>query len=358
METSKGKKYNFVILTPGFPFGESDTTCLPAIQQFVSCLKSDFDTVEIIIISFQYPFFVSTYYWNGIKVIALGGSNKKGLSRILIWLKCLFKLFELHKSIKINGILSLFLTECSLVGKIFSKIFRIKHYTWLIGQETNSNNKYIKRIRPKQNELIAMSNSQNDNLYKSFGIKANYVIENGINEIIFDKINNGIRAIDVVGAGALIPSKRYDVFLEVIYQLKQQGLVNIRSVICGEGELMSDLKFLAIKLGIDKNVTFMGLTSHQETLALMNNAKIFLHPSIAEASSTVLMEALYNGCQTVASVEIGKKIVNQFYKRESNKEMVNIVYELLSDSNLKNERIVYNSMHESVKEMMQLFFTK
>lgn len=351
-------KYKLVILTPGFPESEFDTTCLPAIQQFVLCLQADWKNVEVVIITLQYPFIQREYSWNNINVVSLGGSNKGGYNRILIWIKCLVKLFTIRRASKIDGVLSLFLTECSLVGKIFSKLTNTKHYTWLIGQETNPTNRYVSRIRPKESQLIAMSNMQNQSLFNSFGIRASNIIENGINESIFEPFNTGIRSIDILGAGALIDTKKYNEFLEIVHQLKKQGLVNLNVILCGDGDKSEDLKIMTQKLGLSNNVVFKGRTTHQETLHLMNNAKVFLHPSVAEASSTVMMEALYSGCHTVAHLDIGIKQIGQFYKLSSKDEMVNLIYELLSDTNLQHERICYNSMHQSVSQMMKLFLSK
>ena len=48
-----------VILSPGFPKDEADTTCLPAHQVFIKSLNKNFPSLKIIILSFQYPFSTS-----------------------------------------------------------------------------------------------------------------------------------------------------------------------------------------------------------------------------------------------------------------------------------------------------------
>ena len=46
-----------IILTPGFPQSETDSTCLPMQQSFVRTLTENYPQLKIIILSFQYPYF-------------------------------------------------------------------------------------------------------------------------------------------------------------------------------------------------------------------------------------------------------------------------------------------------------------
>ena len=59
------KPQTLVILTPGFPENEADTTCLSHLQTFVKALKVVRPHLTIKILTFQYPFFSTTYEWFG-----------------------------------------------------------------------------------------------------------------------------------------------------------------------------------------------------------------------------------------------------------------------------------------------------
>ena len=50
-----------IILTPGFPASVADSTCLPMQQHFVKTLKQLYPDLNIIVLSFQYPYVVRTY---------------------------------------------------------------------------------------------------------------------------------------------------------------------------------------------------------------------------------------------------------------------------------------------------------
>ena len=76
-----------VILTPGFPGTEADSTCLPAQQLFIKALNKNFRDLKIIIVSVQFPFVVSEYEWYGNTVIPLNGRNKSKIFKLLLWIE-------------------------------------------------------------------------------------------------------------------------------------------------------------------------------------------------------------------------------------------------------------------------------
>ena len=45
-----------VILTPGFPKDETDTTCIPFLQDFILELNDQYPSLKIDILAFDYPF--------------------------------------------------------------------------------------------------------------------------------------------------------------------------------------------------------------------------------------------------------------------------------------------------------------
>jgi hypothetical protein len=158
------------ILTPGFAASETDTTCIPSLQQFCLSLKNVAPDLTIIIFAFQYPFNPGSYQWNGINVISFGGKNNKGLSRIMLWLKVATRFMALRKTYNIIGIFSIWLTECALVGKILARWYGLKHYTWIVGQDARPANKYVKLVRPTPETLVAFSKFISAQMETNFGL--------------------------------------------------------------------------------------------------------------------------------------------------------------------------------------------
>jgi len=83
----KNKPETLVILSPGFPANEADTTCMPPQQLFVKALNETCPGLDIVVLSFHYPFVADEYNWYGVKVFALGGKDKGRLLRLFTWVK-------------------------------------------------------------------------------------------------------------------------------------------------------------------------------------------------------------------------------------------------------------------------------
>ena len=343
-----------VILTPGFPKDENDTTCLPPIQQFVLSLKKLYPKNKIIVLSFQYPFQKKEYEWYGIKIVAIGGSNKSGIKRLITWFKAYRELIRIKKEEKVIGLLSLWLTECALLGKLFGKLNNLKHFIWLQAQDAKPNNQFVKRIRPKAGELIAISDFIQEVFYKNHGQKPFLIAENGINESIFQPLNVGERSIDVLGVGSLIKLKNYSLFVEIIEEVKRK-FPNINAVIAGAGEEEPNLIKQVQKLNLQNHITFVGHVGHPKVLELMNNAKLFLHTSHYEGNSTVLAEALYSGCQTLSTQPLSNANVKNLNINKKKAEFISFIIEKLNDKKPLAERVVFNTMDNTAKKIMNLF---
>ncbi len=343
-----------VILTPGFPEDENDTTCLPAFQQFALSLKKKYPTTEIIVLSFQYPFERKDYLWHGVKVVAIGGSNKEGVKRFITWVKAYRQLQEIRNKKTIIGLLSLWLTECSLVAKYFAKLNGLKQYMWLIGQDAKVSNQYIKRIQPKGKHIIAMSDFLKEDYQKNHHEIPFMVAENGINESAFPKLNTEQRSIDVLGVGSLIKLKNYDLFIEIIAELKMQ-YPHITVLIVGIGEEEGNLKALVKKLNLQNNITFAGLVSHTKVFELMNDSRIFLHTSHYEGNSTVLMEALYSGCYTYSTCPLSNRLTENLSVLKLKADFVKEISMQFEKNKLNNKRVIFNSMDQTAEKIMDLF---
>ena len=153
----KNEKPTIIILTPGFPADEADSTCLPLLQSVVTELKENYPRLDLVVLTFHYPFVKKTYKWKETEVISFNGSKKRNLFKLPLFISIWRKLKKIHREENVAGILSIWCGECAWIGKKFSKKFGLKHYCWLWGQDARKGNKYVKRIHPSSNELIALS---------------------------------------------------------------------------------------------------------------------------------------------------------------------------------------------------------
>jgi glycosyltransferase involved in cell wall biosynthesis len=344
----------FVILSPGFPKNESDTSCLPTIQQFALSVKKLYPNIQIIVLSFQYPFTSGSYYWNGIEVIALGGKNKPGLFRVITWVKAYRQLQKMNKKFKLIGLLNIFYGECAYVGTKFAERNSLLYFSWLQGQDAKLNNRYVKRISSKGEHIIALSDFLQTEFFKNHHIRPKHVINNGILASAFPELNTSKRTIDILGVGSLIPLKNYSYFIEIISEIKN-NFPSVKAVIAGKGEEFESLRNLIFDLQLQDNVQLLGERNHKEILDVMNNSKIVLHTSKYEGSCSVLYESLFSGCKVISTCNPSNLNYPAFDYITDKRKIINKINNILSETNISSERVLFNKMEASAKKMMNLF---
>ena len=344
----------FIILTPGFPRDEGDTTCIPSLQQFLLALRKVRPDLEVAVIAFQYPHDGGEYMWHGVKVTALGGANQGQWRRLRTWAGAWRRLRAWRRSGPILGVLSLWLGECALVGRFFCRRAGLPHFIWMSGQDARAENHYLKRINPEGKEIIAMSDFLKAELHRNFGIMAGCVINNGINEAAFAPLNLGPRPIDILGAGALSPLKNYSAFLRLARELKRMH-PHLSGVIAGEGPERARLEGEIESLGLKENVRLLGSLPHAQVLELMNQAKVFLHPSTYEGNSSVLMEALCAGCHVASFCGLSDAGVENLVVCRDEPDMAATADGWLTSPALPAQRVVFNRMEDSALKILSLY---
>lgn len=346
------RRDTLVILTPGFPESEADTTCLPPQQVFVRALSRTHPDLSIIILSFQYPFVKKEYAWYGTHVMSFGGKEKGGFSRLWLWGKLRKKMKHLHGETNIIGMLSFWCGECALVGKRFANKYHIPHYSWILGQDAKKDNRYIKWLRPKSNELIALSDFIRNEFEKNHTIRPQHLIPPGIDASLFDQPPHQ-RDIDVLAVGSFIPLKQYAIFIEVIAALKKD-FPAIKAVLAGKGPQEKELHQLIVAGDLQDNIRLTGELPHKEVLQLMQRAKLFLHPSSYEGFGVVCIEALYAGASVISFCQPMKESINNWHIAASKEQMITMAKEMLQSPLLLSLNCPY-PIENTVDEFMKLF---
>jgi len=349
----KNKPPVLVILTPGFPEDEQDTSCLPFLQSLIRTINTDFPFIKIIIVTFQYPFISAKYLWNGNTVFSFGGRNKGKLSRRFLWFRVWRKLKKIKEENNVIGLFSLWFGECALIGNHFGKKNGIMHRCWIAGQDAKKNNKFVEKINPDPKELVAISDFIADEFFKNYSIKPLYVIPNGIENELF-QIKSYERTIDVLGAGSLIPLKRYDLFIHCIAELRKT-IPDIYSVIAGKGSEDFLLRNKMTELKLKNNIFLNGEMTHKSLLLLMQQTKVFLHPSSYEGFSMVCLEALYAGCQVISFCKPMNGNFESWHIVKTEEEMVKKIFEILNNSQTQFTLVMPYSINETGKAILQLF---
>ncbi|MGC2614814.1 MAG: glycosyltransferase, partial [Terracidiphilus sp.] len=95
----------------------------------------------------------------------------------------------------------------------------------------------------------------------------------------------------IVWSGTCNPLKALNIVLLSLGQLKQ-SFADWRLIVIGDGPLWESWKRLAGKLGLAEHCSFLGRVPRAEALSVMATGHCFVQPSLYDATSTVVAEAL------------------------------------------------------------------
>ena len=350
---SKGSK-TLIVLSPGFPKDETDTTCLPFLQQFILELKTQYPGLQVFVLAFDYPFIRHDYLWNNVTVFPFNGWKKGKIVKWTIWLLIFRKMRRIRNENEVIGILSLWCGACALLGSRFARKNHLKHFCWIQGQDAKRGNRYVSRAKPLPGELIAISDFIQSEFEKNYSVKPKFVIPAGINPAEF-MAPNAVRPIDILGVGSLIPLKQYSIFIEIIYLVKQSK-PGIHAVLCGKGPEASALKELIVQYDLQDNIVLTGELPHEEVLQFMTRSKIFLHTSAYEGICVSCIEALYAGSQTISFVRPMHYPIEHWHILSTKEEMAEKILNLLSNPETVYRSVKTFTVEESVQKIMPLFY--
>lgn len=214
------------------------------------------------------------------------------------------------------------------------------------------NNKYVRRIKPGANELIAFSDFIAAEFEKNHGIRPATIIPPGIDINLFPKKAAG-RTVDILGAGSLIPLKQFDLFIEMAAVVKIK-YPNLKAAICGDGPERKKLSLLIAEYNLQETIILTGELPHKEVLQLMQQTKIFWHPSSYEGFGLVCLEALAAGARVISFVRPMNETIENWAIVSSTEEMTGKTITLLEEGTIAENVIPY-SMEQSTEKMLQLF---
>jgi glycosyltransferase involved in cell wall biosynthesis len=346
-------KKTLVILTPAFPANESDTAWVPSHQILVKEIKKQNPGLNIIVLSFLYPYKKMEYVWNQVKVLALGGMHQRKLGRLVLWRNAWKQLKKISGENKVIGILSFWCHECALTGSWFAYWNKLRHFCCISGQDARKSNRFVKWIRPKPGELVAVSDFLASEFYKNHKIRPAQIIPIAIDKTLFPKLP-AKRDIDFIGAGSFSYQKNYDRFVTIIAELKKQ-FPAIKAMHCGSGEDEENIKRLVKQLHLTENLSLLGMLPNAEVLQYMQRSKILLHPSSYEGFGMVCLEALYAGAHVISYTKAMNHDIKNWHIVTSEDEMIATAAALLRNPELQHERVLVYSVEDTAREVIKLF---
>lgn len=155
---------------------------------------------------------------------------------------------------------------------------------------------------------VAVSSVQRGNIQRLYGIPDGrvQVVWNGVDRQSSDSVPEFIQRYRdqgklVIGSiNTLIEQKGMFDLLETAARLKRQGMHRHVFLIAGEGHLRGPLEARRRELGLDDEVILLGWVKDAARV-MMDHIDVFFQPSLWEAMSIVLLEAMAAGRPIVAT---------------------------------------------------------
>lgn len=159
---------------------------------------------------------------------------------------------------------------------------------------------------------VAVSSVQRDNIQQLYGIPEGrmQVVWNGVDRQPSGPVPEFIRRhrdagkIVIGSINTLIEQKGMFDLLETAARLKQQGINRHVFLIAGEGHLREPLERRRRELGLDDDVILLGWVKDAARV-IMDHIDIFFQPSLWEAMSIVLLEAMAAG-RAIVATQVGE----------------------------------------------------
>jgi len=110
----------------------------------------------------------------------------------------------------------------------------------------------------------------------------------------------------IISVGRLVPKKGFDTLLRALRLCKDRGL-ELRTTVVGDGVELERLSNLTRELGLERDVTFTGALSHDDTIERMSRSSLVAlacardDDGNTDALPTVLLEALALGLPIVST---------------------------------------------------------
>jgi glycosyltransferase involved in cell wall biosynthesis len=153
----------------------------------------------------------------------------------------------------------------------------------------------IKVVR--QFDLVIVRGSKAKEFLSARGVKGTIaVIPGSVNHCTKILLQN--RDIDLIYVGRLSPIKQVHQYIAIV-DVVRRIMPDVRAVIVGDGRLKAGLMAYAEKLGVTRNIAFLG--QRKDVEALLARSRVFVLTSKSEGLSIAMAEAMVAGAVPVVA---------------------------------------------------------
>lgn len=283
-----------LLLVPSLAIGGQERQAVT----MASCLADEYD-VSIVVFNTVAP-----CYNPECAVLNLNLPPRKGWAGKAIQQLCrAYKLYLLRKKERPTAVFSFGATAnlSNVLSRKFGRSFvSVRQYA-----ET-SNTALYRYIYKTADQIVCQTEAMRDLLIRNYPAvrEKTQIIYNAYNIYQIKKLAQ--RPPDVVlpknpyilAVGRMAPIKGFRQLLRA-FALLHEKVPDVDLMLCGDGEIMADVKKLIEELGLHDNVICPGIT--ETPYAYMSRCSIFVLPSIHEGCPNTLIEAMICGAPVIAA---------------------------------------------------------
>ena len=202
-------------------------------------------------------------------------------------------------------------------------------------------------LKLKYDKIISVSNFTKKGLIKR-GIKKEnvFVVPNGVDLDFFKRIKvKKYTNPTVCVINRLTKNKKVDDVINALSILKKD-FPNVKLKIIGKGPEMKNLRKLSKKLGLEKNIDFLGFVKkNEDVVKTLKSSDVFCSASIVEGFGMVVVEAMASNVPYVCSdIEPFKEVTENgkgglIFKKEDYKDLAEKIKTLLKNKKLYDKKV-------------------
>jgi glycosyltransferase involved in cell wall biosynthesis len=240
--------------------------------------------------------------------------------------------------------------EMGIAAWLPKKILKIPYVVWGRGDDVYKLNRFgrirTRLILKNAEAIIALTENMQINLKNIYNTDI-YIIPNGINLEEYNDIttfsDRKTGSKNILFVGRLRPVKGIQYLITSMKKIHEE-IQDARLLLVGENSQEKEgLTALSIQLGIQNCVQFVGMVPHEKVKMFMQQADVFVLPSLSEGFPNVILEAMACGLPVIASRVGGIPdiIINAtngyLVEVKDSNDLANKILLLLSDDTLRKK---------------------
>jgi glycosyltransferase involved in cell wall biosynthesis len=239
---------------------------------------------------------------NGFYIHRIAFSRVRIVGVLLLWLRFFLTVRKIKPDIIHAQSFMAGIPAC-----VIGNLLRIPYIVWGRGSDVYLMDFYVKNsskfILKNANAIIALTDHMRKKL-NSIHSRDIYIVPNGISLEQFKEISpdltNEARTKKILFVGRFHPVKGVKYLIMAMEKVHEE-IPDARLILVGDGKERDMLEKLAENHGIRESIDFIGEVPHKKIAGFMNNADVFVLPSISESFGMVNLEAMACGLPIVAS---------------------------------------------------------